>query len=106
MLRARSPPEARMANKNTARKSAAPENIQSVLQEERSFAPRTADGGCPHISLSSLFAVGFGQKKRRVPGGRALEFSLYFQNSKLNRVIRQIFELYICRFSRNLASIV
>jgi acetyl-CoA synthetase len=28
-----------MANKNTARKSAAPENIQSVLQEERSFAP-------------------------------------------------------------------
>jgi acetyl-CoA synthetase len=27
-----------MANKNTARKSAAPENIQSVLQEERSFA--------------------------------------------------------------------
>jgi acetyl-CoA synthetase len=28
-----------MANKNTARKSAAPENIQSVLLEERSFAP-------------------------------------------------------------------
>jgi acetyl-CoA synthetase len=28
-----------MANKNTARKSAAPENIQSVLQEKRSFAP-------------------------------------------------------------------
>ena len=28
-----------MANKNTARKSAAPENIQSVLQEERSFPP-------------------------------------------------------------------
>jgi acetyl-CoA synthetase len=31
-----------MANKNTARKSAAPENIQSVLLEERSFAPPRA----------------------------------------------------------------
>jgi len=31
-----------MANKNTARKSAAPESIQSVLLEERSFAPSRA----------------------------------------------------------------
>ena len=31
-----------MANKNTARASAAPENIESVLLEERSFAPPRA----------------------------------------------------------------
>jgi acetyl-CoA synthetase len=39
MLRPGSSPEARMANKNTARKSAASENIRSTLLEERSFAP-------------------------------------------------------------------
>jgi acetyl-CoA synthetase len=57
MLPGQIPPEARMANKNTARKSAAPENIQSVLQEERSFAPPRSFSAHAYIKPADAVAL-------------------------------------------------
>ncbi|HEX8781754.1 MAG TPA: acetyl-coenzyme A synthetase N-terminal domain-containing protein, partial [Steroidobacteraceae bacterium] len=46
-----------MANKNTARRSAAPESIQSVLLEERSFAPPRAFTASARIKPADAAAL-------------------------------------------------